>query len=304
MRLPFLERSNERHLPADYRGDVLLWDIDKTYLDTRFSSWRGLLAIPFEFAMDKESIPGAIPLIRALRRGAGERPAMVPLFFVSGSPPQLRRVIERKMTLDGVDFDGITFKDQLGLLRAGRVRQIKAQLGYKLRALLLYRREIPGGGRWWMFGDDVEADAEVFATFGAVCGGMASDHLERRLKAGHVPADERRAIHALVSELTIRVDPIERIFIHLSSGAEPTRFDDPRIVAVRSYLQAVLVLADLGRVQPDAVGAVAREMRGRHVPEASIANDLEDASARLAVPASLIELAAPIDLRRATPHLA
>src|SRR5687767_10422110 len=119
-----IDRSNDRRIPSDYRGDVLVWDIDKTYLDTRFSSWRGLAAIPFELAIDKEALPGAVPLLRALRRGPGDRTALVPLYFVSGSPPQLRRVIERKMILDGVEFDGITFKDQLGLLRSGRVRAI------------------------------------------------------------------------------------------------------------------------------------------------------------------------------------
>src|SRR5437868_8900070 len=97
-----IQRSNERRLTAEYRGDILLWDIDKTYLDTRFSSMRGLLAIPFEFAIDKRTIPGAAVLLRALRRGSGEESALVPLYFISGSPPQLRRVVERKMLLDGV----------------------------------------------------------------------------------------------------------------------------------------------------------------------------------------------------------
>jgi hypothetical protein len=80
------DRSNDRRLPPDYTGDVLLWDIDKTYLDTHFSSWRGLLAIPFDMAVDKRAVPGAVPLLRALRRGPGERSVLVPLYFVSGSP--------------------------------------------------------------------------------------------------------------------------------------------------------------------------------------------------------------------------
>src|SRR5688572_7492402 len=124
----FIHQTNDRRLPPDYAGDVLLWDIDKTYLDTRFSSMRGLLSIPFEFAIDKRSLPGAAVLLRALRRGAGAESALVPLYFISGSPPQLRRVVERKMVLDGVDYDGITFKDQLGLLLARRPGLIKAQL--------------------------------------------------------------------------------------------------------------------------------------------------------------------------------
>ena len=178
----YLQRSNDRRLPPDYEGDVLVWDIDKTYLATRFSSWRGLVSIPFEMAVDKETLPGAVPLLRALRHGPGPESAIVPLFFVSGSPVQLRGVIERRMTLDGVDYDGVTFKDQLGLLLAGHPRRIAEQVGYKLAALLLYRAEVPDGARWLLFGDDVEADATAFALFGEVCAGLRGRALAARLE--------------------------------------------------------------------------------------------------------------------------
>src|SRR5689334_25293938 len=101
----FLQRSNHRHLAADYAGDVLLWDIDKTYLDTRFSSARGLLAIPFEFAIDKRALPGTVALLRALRRGPHEESGVVPVYFVFGSAPQLRSVVGRKVALDAVGLD-------------------------------------------------------------------------------------------------------------------------------------------------------------------------------------------------------
>ena len=52
--LSFLTRTNERRIAPDYAGDVLIWDIDKTYLDTHFSSFRGLLRIPLELAVDAE----------------------------------------------------------------------------------------------------------------------------------------------------------------------------------------------------------------------------------------------------------
>ena len=148
-------------MPAEYSGRILLCDIDKTYLATSFSSWRGLIRIPFEFAIDKQPIPGAVPLLRALRRGTAEESALIPLYFVSGSPVQLRGVIERRMTLDGIEFDGITFKDQLGLVLTGRPADVKRQVGYKLTALLSYWRELPKGARWLMFGDDAEAVREL-----------------------------------------------------------------------------------------------------------------------------------------------
>ncbi len=177
MKTSFLSQTNDRTLPATFAGDVLIWDIDKTYLDTQFSSWRGLLRIPLELAVDKRSIPGSVPLLRALRHGGLVEPSIVPPYFIRGSPVQLRNTIERKMTLDGVDYDGITFKDQWGLVRAGRPGDIKAQVGYKLKALLAYKRRIPDGARFLMFGDDVESDAEVFLLFGEVCAGLRANAL-------------------------------------------------------------------------------------------------------------------------------
>ena len=279
----FLEQSNDRRLPADYSGDVLVFDIDKTYLDTSFSSFRGLIAIPLEFAIDKTALPGAVHLIRALRHGQGGENQLTPLYFISGSPPQLRRVIEQKMTLDGVHFDGITFKDQWGLLRAGRPRDVKAQLGYKLQALLLYRRELPDGARYLMFGDDVEEDAESFLMFGKVCAGLRDGPLEERLRAHHVSRADREQIVRIASTLPVTSDPVARVFIILTKS-EPERFrDQPRVVAARSYLQTALVLAEMGKVSQEAIAAVARDLRRNLVTEKEIAAQIEDAEKRLGV---------------------
>jgi hypothetical protein len=287
----FLEQTNDRRLGPDYAGHVLIWDIDKTYLDTRFSSFRGLISIPFEFAIDKRAIPGAAPLLRALRRGPGAKSALVPLYFISGSPPQLRPVIERKMTLDGVEFDGITFKDQLGLLLKGRVRALRAQVGYKLRALLLYRRELPDRARYLLFGDDVEEDAASFILFGAICAGLRERELARELESAHVNAGEIDAILGLAHEIPESTDPVDRIFIHLERNTDPSSFTDPRVVSTRSFLQTAMVLAASERVRPDAVVAVAKDLRLRHVPEETIRLHIEDAMARLSVPVSIAALA-------------
>lgn len=288
-----IDHRNDRSLPDDYDGNVLLWDIDKTYLETHFSSLRGLAAIPFEFAIDKRSVPGSVTLLRALRRGAGEHSAIVPLFFVSGSPPQLRRVIERRMTMDGVEFDGITFKDQWGLLLRGRPKALKQQVGYKLTALLMYRRAVPAAARWWMFGDDVEEDAEVFALFGEVCAGLRGAELERRLASHRVHADDVRMVREHSDGLEVADDPVERIFIHLERNTDPARFTNAKVVPTHSYVQAALVLCERGLIKPDAVTAVARSVRRSGVVESTMADYLRDASERLAVPDELVALAQP-----------
>lgn len=265
------DRSNDRRLPRDYAGDVLLWDIDKTYLDTHFSSWRGLLAIPFDMALDKRAVPGAVPLLQALRRGPGERSALVPLYFVSGSPRELRPIIERKMTLDGVEFDGITFKDQWGLAKRRRFSAIKRQIAYKLTALMLYRAELPDGARWLMFGDDVESDAEVFALFGEVCAGLRGESLDTRLAGLGVEAGDRAIILELSSHVPVTADPVERIFIRLASGRPPgQRGGDapavsrgPRVVECATFAEAARELAAMGRIRSEDVLRIEREVNAR-----------------------------------------
>lgn len=289
--LTYLDQSCARVLPESYAGDILLWDIDKTYLDTHFSSFKGLLGIPFEFAIDKQTIAGSVPMLRALRRGPGDESAIVPLFFVSGSPVQLRKVIERRMTLDGVDFDGITFKDQFRFLLKGQPRGITEQIGYKLTALLLYRRQVPGPARWLMFGDDVESDAEVFLLFGEVCAGLRGSDLVRRLEQLGVAPRDIENVCALADPLSVTDDPVERVFIHLSTKRDPSSFNDPRIVATRSYLQSALVLYQMGRIRADGIAAVARTLRRRGASEREIEMWLEDARDRLAVTDAVRQLA-------------
>lgn len=288
-RAPYLDRTNDRKLPDTYAGDILIWDIDKTYLDTQFSSLKGLLSIPFELAVDKRTLPGTVPLLRALRRGAGQTSALVPLYFVSGSPPQLRSVIEKKMTLDGVDFDGITFKDQWGLLKARRYKQVKAQVGYKITALLSYRRELPHGARWMMFGDDVESDATVFKLFGQICGGLRGGTLYDELGGLGVLPDDAQRIAGIADLIPDGPDPVERIFINLENKTRPDAFTDPRIVPTQSFLQSALVLAQLGRIEPRAISSVAADLRARHVPEAVIMQQTVDAQIRLGVDDQFIE---------------
>lgn len=85
-----LRINDERVLPDGYDGPVYVWDIDKTYLSTHFSSLHGLARIPLEFAVDKVAIPGMPELLRGLRKGAGPHYAGHPLYFVSASPPSSR----------------------------------------------------------------------------------------------------------------------------------------------------------------------------------------------------------------------
>jgi hypothetical protein len=284
----FIERSNDRKFAPDFTGNVYAWDIDKTYLDTHFSSWRGLLSIPLEFAVDKRAMPGAVPLLRALRRGPGEKNSVAPLYFVSGSPPQLRSVIQRKMILDGVEFDGITFKDQWGLVRAGRSKEIKEQIGYKVTALLLYQQEIPTAVKWIFFGDDFEADHLAFSMFGEVMEGLRGEPLADKLTSLGVSTHRIEDIRRAASVLPVIANPVEHIFIQLVKGVDPSKFQDARIVASRSFLQSALFLAMKQKIKLEYVAAVAADLRHRMIEESVINAQLDDAKQRLLIPEEIL----------------
>jgi hypothetical protein len=279
----YIDRTNHRQFDPAWQGDVFVWDIDKTYLDTRFSSLRGLLAIPFEFAIDKRAVFGAVPVLRALRLGPQPtRPRFSPLYFVSGSPPGLRTVVEKKMVLDGVQADGVTFKDQFGLLRAGRPRAIKEQVGYKLAALLMLRAELPAGARFSLFGDDVESDMEAFLLFGRVCAGLRGAPLREVLRHHGTDWPEVEQAVTLSSSMATETDPVVRVFIHGVTGKLLRRTDlDARVVATESFLQTALILRDAGQVDDGCPARVAAELRRRHVTPAAIQGFVDDAVTRL-----------------------
>lgn len=282
----FVDQSDDRGLPPGYDGDIFVWDIDKTYLDTHFSTWRGLVRIPLELAIDKVALPGSVPLLRAIRRGVGHEP--VPLYFISGSPKQLRFAIEKKMTLDGVGFDGVTFKDQWGLALAGRFADISRQVGYKLLSLLSYAQRFDDAARWWFFGDDVEQDAEIFQLFGRVQAGLRDRDLREALTARAVHRLDQEAILGLASQLPVRgADPVQKIFIlaHRRPDAEP---DDPRVVIMPTFLTGALELAHDGLVAPTAVAAVAKDLRSRGVGEPQVEASVRAAKRRSGLDDALV----------------
>ena len=55
----------------------------------------------------------------------------------------MRSVLEEKLKLDGVVFDELVLKDNVGNLLRGRFRALRGQVGYKLPALLESRARAP-----------------------------------------------------------------------------------------------------------------------------------------------------------------
>lgn len=237
---------------------VYRWDLDKTYLKTEFDTFKQLVRSAFEGAEAKQAVPGASALLRELRAGGKAR-----ICFISGSPRQMRRVLTKKLRLDGVEFDEFILKPNLRNMLTGRWAAMREQVGYKLPALLAGRAGLPPEVRETCFGDDAEADCFIYSLYADVIGGrIARPLLEEILeRAGCYEDDAQRAV-SLAEALPVSAQAIQRIFIHLDRRSPTSRFDryGVRVVPVFNYFQAAMVLFEDGQLLPTQVVRVALEM--------------------------------------------
>ncbi len=263
-----LERTNDRELPPDYGGPIDVWDIDKTYLESRFEKWTDLVGAALERAIDKRTRPGVAPLLSALRRGpepADPWRLRAPLYFVSASPPQLRRVLERKMLIDGVEYDGISFKDHFALVRAGRLKEVRRHVAYKLTALLEYRLEWPPGAREWLYGDDAESDALIYSLYADIrAGRMKGAKLETALAKEKVQAEDRKRIAALAEQAAGRTaSEVAGIYVfRVATAPKLDLADFPLVTAVADAAECAFHLASRGRIAPEAIPEIERGVKG------------------------------------------
>ncbi|MEZ6183717.1 MAG: phosphatase domain-containing protein [Planctomycetota bacterium] len=261
-----LWRRNDRPLAMDWTGPLYVFDIDNTYLLSEWTSFRDLLRLRFEAAEDKQPVPGAVELLSGLRRlqPDGERPAF---YFVSASPNTMRGVLEKRMLIDGVLHDGITFRD------LNRLRYLRDIFGYKLAALLLYRLENPRGVREFLFGDDREHDPLVYSLYTQVCSGaLRGEALLAELETQGVRTKAQHYIVTLADELPAH-DPVEWVFIRRLRPGEPSHVErevelPPRLLFLDDYGEAAAVLRALdllnARAFQEVLRAVRREGMGEH----------------------------------------
>ncbi len=251
-------------VPADYRGDVFVWDLDKTYLRTKFESFGDLVRTIRQTAKDKVAYPGATPLLRALRRGAN---GVRPIYFVSASPPQIREKILEKFALDGVEIDGIYFKDNLRNVRPGRFKRLREQMGYKTLALMDLRGKLPQGAVETTFGDDAETDVAIYSIFSEIMEGRIANWplYEFMLKQG-VFRDEALRIAWRARKLGRREGGVRRIFITVHRDhLDPRYFRrfGQRVTGTRTYFQTAMALHAEDRIGIEDVAVVAEELLGR-----------------------------------------
>jgi len=285
-----INRVSYREFAPDWSGEVFSCDIDRTYLATRFSSLKGMARIPFELAIDKQDIAGMAALLKEVRRGPGRESRHTPLYFLSASPPQLRSVIERKMLLDGLEYDGTTFKDWLGVVRSRRLKRFREQIGFKITALLRARLDLPWGARDVLIGDDLESDGLAYSLYADILARRLNpEHVEPMLRRLGVAEDDAKDIVTL-SERVKQAAPVRGICIRLERH-EASEFLDfaPHLVAARGAFQMVVGLYARGCVSLDGVVRVARDLVHRGMSRDGLLEHLLDAIRRCIAAADEVE---------------
>jgi len=241
---------------------VFRWDLDKTYLVSHFESLRQLIRIPFQKAEDKEAVPGVVPLIQSLRGRAVERGDRPSVFFLSASPPQIGGAIRDKLKLDGITYEGITFKDQVRHLMRARFDVVREQIGYKLEQLLVTALESEPGTRELLFGDDWESDPFIYSLYAdIVAGKLTRERVVELLERAHVNKD----FVARIADLVASVRPaivVDGIFILRQRPAAPVDLAafGRRLVWFDNYFECSLALYAAGWLSTDGVAAVAEEV--------------------------------------------
>jgi hypothetical protein len=272
---------------------VFRWDLDKTYLRTEFDTFRDLVKSAFETAQDKQAFPGAPALLRSLRQSSEHR-----ICLISGSPSQMRKVLAAKLALDGVEYDEFVLKNNLRNLSRLRLRALRAQVPYKLPALLESRLGLLGTPPETLFGDDAEADAVIYCLYADILAGVVTaGELQRVMEAARAYGDQTERTLAL-AERVRRNDAVRRVLIHLDRRSPTAGFAHfgRRLVPIYNYFQAALVLYGDKLLTAQQVLFVAREMLDSPEHEIpTLANSLQDLLRRGRLARSVaLELAAEI----------
>ncbi|MFW5877377.1 MAG: phosphatase domain-containing protein [Myxococcota bacterium] len=253
---------------------VYRWDLDKTYLRTEFDTVRDLVRTAFEPAKQKRTVPGAAALLREVK---ATQPAGI--YILSGSPEQMRRVLEAKLRLDGVQWDSFTLKPSLRNLLRGRFRFLRDQVGYKLASLLTSRLQVEPDTDEILFGDDAEADAFIYSLYADICGDRVDNGtLMEVLRRAGVYEQELPSLVRMMGRVPRRGE-VRRIFIHLDRVSPPDVFADYglRVCPFYNYFQPALVLLEMGAIDSGAVLRVGAEIVVEHgfAPDALTASLLD-----------------------------
>ncbi len=244
--------------------EVYVWDIDKTYLDTKFETVKGLIRTATEKPTQKKNVPGSAELVRCLNDAWTKRngSSLFPIFFITASPPQMERRIREKLEFDGVKPYGIFCKDNLPNLRPRRFWRLNKQVGYKLQSLMQMRAELHKDVRLVMFGDDGEYDAVIYSIFSDICARrLDTSELRKILNALYVLDSQVDTIFRLQDKVPTQ-DPVEKIYINLADDTDSDYYlkFGRRTMPIANTFQAALDLFQDDRIDADHVARIAANL--------------------------------------------
>lgn len=238
---------------------VYIWDLDKTYLDTKWETLGGLLRTAFEKGKKKKNIPGAKALVLGLQRHFGES---LPIFFVSASPPQMIKAIYQKLTYDGLKPLGFLSKDNLKNVRPGKFRFLNKQIGYKLQALMELRLRLKKDVKMICFGDDSESDALVYSLFSDLASHRITDREARDILRQLQVMESRIDLVLELRDMLEAEDPVERVYINLETDTDPDYYDKfgRRLFVVEDAFQTAVDLYQYDFIVAEDVVDVAKSI--------------------------------------------
>lgn len=245
-------------------SEVFVWDLDKTYLDTKIDSISGLFQAVIERAFSKRNIPGTDTLLRTLAHEREEKTGskLFPIYFVSASPPQMEERVSEKFAFDNIRPFGCFYKDNLKNLRPGRFGRLTKQVGYKLQALMQLRARLADEAKQVCFGDDSETDAVIYNLYSDICARrLSANEIRRVLTALFVSGEQVDQILDLQSKVA-ETDPVEKIYINLATDTDPEYYFKfgRRTLATYNTFQLALDLYQDQRLSFSGIYAVAEDM--------------------------------------------
>jgi hypothetical protein len=188
----------------------------------------------------------------------------------------MRSVLEAKLRLDGIRWDGFTLKPSLRNLVRGKFRFLRDQLSYKLTALLRSRTNVSPETDEILFGDDAEGDAYIYSLYADIIAGRVSQELLMQIaEAAQVYPEDIPQLVRIAARVP-RGDSVRRIFIHLERVSSTAGFSafGSRVCPYHNYFRPALVLLEDGALDAQAVLRVGADLVVAHTfnPEVLVAS--------------------------------
>ena len=265
-----IDRSEITEVDASGNKHIIC-DIDKTYLETEFDNFFQIARTALQSASDKITVDGATEFLLACRWGQmdeipedfSEFPR--PLHFVSSSPPQMRKTLESKFRLDGLDWTSDSFKNQAYNIRRGRFDLLRQQLAYKIASICeLVQTYEHQQIELYLIGDSSEDDQWIYLGLKLFLEGhLTSEHFNQYLCLAGV--DEQVAA-SITEKFAGSKAEVKAILIREVPGS-PLKLEHPLaglIFSFGSFLEAALHLSGKGLIPAACIWQLVRSFHNRY----------------------------------------